>query len=61
MCSNRFTGMNFESAKKDFEKENIKYRVVSIDNRPCIITCDYNPNRFNLYLENNIITSITTG
>lgn len=37
------------------------YRVVKIDNKPMIITCDFNLDRLNLEIENGIIVNVYEG
>ncbi len=60
MCS-EFVGLDFEEVKlKLFERE-INYRIVRRDGKPYIVTCDYNPERVNIELENNIVINIYTG
>lgn len=56
-------GKTLISAEKDLNK--IIYRIVRIDDRPLMITCDFKPDRLNLELETKdgiqIITNIWNG
>ena len=43
-------GLDSDSARKRLE--NKEYRIVRIDGKGLIITCDFNPDRLNLEIEN---------
>ena len=52
-------GLDSDSARKRLE--NKEYRIVRIDGKGLIITCDFNPDRLNLEIENNIIVNVYGG
>ena len=49
-------GLDSDSARKRLE--NKEYRIVRIDGKGLIITCDFNPDRLNLEIENKDGVSI---
>ena len=49
-------GLDSDSARKRLE--NKEYRIVRIDGKGLIITCDFNPDRLNLETENKDGVSI---
>lgn len=52
-------GLTLESAREILKDK--KYRIVRIDGKGMMVTCDYRPERLNLEIENNIITKIHNG
>lgn len=46
---------------EDFDLLGWNYRHVEVDGRPCVVTCDFKPTRFNLTTINNIITECHGG
>lgn len=48
----------YEAQQKIKDK---KYRILSIDNKPLIITCDYNPERLSLKIEDGVVVEVTRG
>ena len=52
-------GLDSDSARKRLE--NKEYRIVRIDGKGLIITCDFNPDRLNLEIENDIIVNVYGG
>lgn len=54
-------GLDLEIAQKRLEQENKIYRITRIGNVGMIGTCDFNPDRLNLEVENNIIVNVTNG
>ena len=48
-------GMTEEEGIKLISENDINYRIVIKDSKPYIITCDFNMDRLNLEIENNII------
>lgn len=55
--------MTLPEAKEKFAGENIKWRIVSVDNSPSVITADFNPDRINLKIQSDkeIITDAYYG
>lgn len=47
------------SARKKLE--NKEYRIVRIDGKGLMITCDFHPDRLNLEIENNIVVNVYGG
>ena len=54
-------GMSIEEATKDLTNSRIPWRIAASDNRPAMLTCDYNPVRINLQVENGIVTRVKFG
>jgi superfamily I DNA/RNA helicase len=56
-------GLTHEEAIDTLNDLNLKntIRVVIKDGNPCIVTCDYIPDRLNITIENNLITNIELG
>jgi len=52
-------GLDLNSAQKKLE--NKEYRIVRIDGKGLMITCDFHPDRLNLEIENNIIVNVYGG
>lgn len=52
-------GLDSDSARKRLE--NKEYRIVRIDGKGLIITCDFHPDRLNLEIENNIVVNVYGG
>lgn len=52
-------GQTLDSAEK--ELKNRIFRIVKIDGKGMMITCDFRPDRLNLEIENNIITRVYEG
>ncbi|MEG1009378.1 MAG: hypothetical protein RSF67_06180, partial [Clostridia bacterium] len=46
---------------KELNDNNIEFRVIKKDGKYYMITCDFKLSRFNIELENNIITNIILG
>lgn len=61
MDYNHLIGVEIKSAIKDLDREDVDYRIVSIDGKGMIITCDFKMERLNLYVVDNKITNITLG
>jgi hypothetical protein len=55
----RLEGLSLYEAQQKLKDK--KYRILSIDNKPLIITCDYNPERLNLKIEDGVIVEVTRG
>lgn len=54
-------GLDLLVAQKELETENKIYRITKIDGVAMITTCDFNPYRLNLEIENNIVIKVTNG
>jgi len=52
-------GKTYEEAQEILRND--KYRVTFKDGKPFIITHDFKPERYNLGINNNIITSVHFG
>ena len=52
-------GLDSDSARKKLE--NKEYRIVRIDGKGLMITCDFHPDRLNLEIENNIVVNVYGG
>lgn len=52
-------GLDSDSARKRLE--NKEYRIVRIDGKGLMITCDFHPDRLNLEIENNIVVNVYGG
>jgi len=57
MTETELIGKN-ESILDNLKQE---YRIVSRDDKPYIVTCDFKIERLNIYIENNIIVKVTNG
>lgn len=57
----KIIGMYLDDAEKYFENNSINYRICYQDDIVFIGTCDYNPERLNLTVKNNIIESVLFG
>jgi len=55
----RLIGQTINSAEKEL-KDKI-YRIVKIDGKGMIVTCDFITDRLNLEIENNIIVNVYEG
>jgi len=49
-------GKTEEEGTKYLKENNVEFRVVRKDDTNFICTCDFNPNRVNIELDNDIIT-----
>ena len=47
------------SARKKLENKD--FRIVIIDGKGLMITCDFHPDRLNLEIENNIVVNVYGG
>ena len=54
-------GKTLNEVKAYAVENNLKARVSNIDGSPMVLTCDYDPSRMNLCVENNIVTEIIVG
>lgn len=61
MLNTDLLGLDLKSAQEKLKQENKIYRIIRIDNVDMIGTCDFNPDRLNLEVENNIIVNVTNG
>lgn len=52
-------GMDLNSAKEKLKDR--EYRIVSIDGKAMVITCDFHLERLNLEVENNLIVNVYGG
>jgi len=52
-------GQTLEFAQKEFKDR--YYRIVKIDGKDMMITCDFKPDRLNLEIEKGIIVKVTNG
>lgn len=59
MQSSELIGKTLEEAKALLE--GTKFRVVSVDGVPRVVTMDYNLNRYNLTIVDNVVTSVRMG
>lgn len=59
---NNLIGQTLEEARSSLSaQKELKYRIVKTDGKGMIITCDFNPDRLNLEVENGIITNVYEG
>lgn len=56
---NNLIGKTLNFAKKELKDRD--YRIVKIDGKGMMITCDFNYNRLNLEIENGIIINVYKG
>ena len=61
MNYNFLIGMSIEEATKDLTNSRIPWRIAASENHPAILTCDFNPVRVNLRVENGIVTYVKLG
>lgn len=61
MSYNFLIGMSIGEAAKDLTNSGIPWRIRASENRPAMLTCDYNPVRINLQVENGIVTQVKFG
>lgn len=54
-------GLTKEEAVAKLTAAGSRYRIRMVDGQGCVGTCDYRLDRFNLILENNIVTKVTMG
>lgn len=58
----KFVGYDYDKFVDNFNKEfDRPFRVTKIDGQPCVVTCDYRPERLNLHVEDKKIVDITFG
>lgn len=57
----KLIGKTKEDAINLLKENSSKFRIVSEDGVPYAVTCDYIISRFNLHLNNNLVTNITMG
>ena len=60
-ANTKFIGMYIDDAERLFKNNSIDYRITYEEDKFYIITCDYNPERLNLSVKNNVIESISFG
>lgn len=58
---NFLVGKSVNEVKGYAESAGLLTRIVNVDNIPMVLTCDYNPSRLNLTVENGIVTEILVG
>lgn len=56
-----FTGKTTAEAKEYGVRRGFTFRIISIDNKPCVITNEENPWRLNLTIENDIVVLVDMG
>ena len=54
-------GMSIEEATKNLTNSRIPWRITSSEGYPAMLTCDFNPVRINLQVENGIVTRVKFG
>jgi hypothetical protein len=54
-------GKTIEEAGKELSSSGIPWRVSAQDNRPMLLTCDYNSSRVNLQVQNGIVKNVELG
>ena len=54
-------GLTLEEARKILEHNELVYRIVSIEDKLCMITNDVKFYRVNLTVKNNIVTKVNFG
>lgn len=52
-------GLTLEVAKEKLKDK--EYRIVKIDGKGMMVTCDFHPERLNLEIENDIIVNVYGG
>lgn len=57
----RLTGLTLAEATYVLTSLKISFRIVSVDGKACIVTKDFNPERINLGVDGDIITSVYLG
>jgi hypothetical protein len=57
----QLVGKKYELVRGVLELLEAKYRVTRIDKDSFIVTRDYNPERFNLAVDDGIVTSVGMG
>ena len=45
----------------ELKRKNARYRIVGRDGESFVITMDYNPGRYNLYITDGIVTRVRMG
>lgn len=58
---NFLVGKGVNEVKGYAESAGLIARIVNVDNIPMVLTCEYNPSRLNLTVENGIVTEILVG
>lgn len=61
VLENFFIGKTKTESFKYCKENNLEFRVVRKNDVPCIITCDFRPDRLNFEIYNNIKTKVYTG
>ena len=59
--SGRIVGMGIAEARLEAENAGIVLRITNRDGSPLIITRDMRPDRVNVRLDNNIVTTVDIG
>jgi hypothetical protein len=54
-------GKDLSSVKAFAEQNGLITRIVNVDSVPVMLTCDYNPSRLNLTIDNGLVTEIGIG
>ena len=54
-------GKKIEEVRAILEEKKLDYRTVRKDDDNYIVTCDFKPERFNLELDNGIVTAVSFG
>lgn len=56
-----FLGEDKEDVIELANKKGLEWRIVEEDNRACIVTCDFHPERLNFTIKDNVIIEISYG
>jgi len=58
---NYLIGMSIEEVSKDLTNCRIPWRITASEGYPAMLTCDFNPVRVNLEVQNGIVTRVKFG
>ena len=61
LTSGQIKGLERQHAEELLKKAGHRYRVVRVDGQPRVVTADYNPNRFNLHIQDGVVVDCYTG
>lgn len=61
MIEKQIIGKSENEAKNILNKNEKKYRIMKRDKEFYMTTCDYHSDRFNLYIENDIVKEVSMG
>lgn len=56
-----YVGVSYSLVKADLAARGFEYRVASIDGECFAMTCEFVPNRYNLHIDDCLVTEVSVG